>query len=178
MQFDPMTSVENNERKPLSLPKVLLLLFAILAFPVLIVVSIAVRAESLRVADARPALEPLEALGAKIGAAPVAFHRQCWYSVFFTESSNLSDDNSDQLSNLNALPEGNSVHLAIQTLHRQIFPALEKLRVLSRLDVRASGMSDESIAKLKQALPNTDVWERWPANVQIETDIETDQDNP
>jgi hypothetical protein len=37
---------------------------------------------------------------------------------------------------------------------------LEKLHVLSRLDVRASGVSDENIAKLKQALPKTDVWER------------------
>ncbi|MHB1035038.1 MAG: hypothetical protein ACYC35_10185 [Pirellulales bacterium] len=117
--------------------------------------------DSLRIADAAPAFEPLEPLKPVLLSQPFG-SRYCRYLLDFPPDSPLTDDNVAVLQSLNLLPQQNTLDVTVRTkrVTDASVRALASLRSVDLLDVTETAITDDGIARLQVQMPGVSVLKR------------------
>jgi hypothetical protein len=141
---------------------IMVAVLALVGGPIAAIIGYGVHVHNQRVHEANQAFDTLVPLRMGVLYNPIPFNRYCCYLIEFSRETLLSDENVHQLDSLNNLATKNEVDLIIETeqITDLALPALKRIRVLDRLDVTKTRISDEGIAELIEALPQTRVHDR------------------
>jgi hypothetical protein len=119
------------------------------------------RQNRLRIADARPAFDPVLPPRVELLSTPCGT-RYCSYYLRFPCDSLPSDANVGQITSLTKLPAENCLTLVIETpaITDDSLGVLKSLRNVDFLDLTKSNVSDDSLEQLAAALPDVFVIRR------------------
>jgi hypothetical protein len=119
------------------------------------------RQDRLRMADAKPAFEPVLPLRAELLSNPCGT-RYCSYYLRFPSNSLLTDDNVEQIQSLSKLPSENDLNLIVETssITDASLGVLMSLRTIDYLDLTKTSVSNDGLEQLSAALPDAFIQRR------------------
>jgi len=119
------------------------------------------RQNQLRIADAKPAVEPVLPLRAELLSNPCGT-RYCSYHLRFPFDSLLGDDNVEELKSLLRLPSENDLFLIVETpsITDASLGVLMSLRTVDYYDLTKTSVSNDGLEQLSAAHPDAFVERR------------------